>query len=74
MWSCEQVIQDIWIYLDRRLGDDDLVHMQKHIELCRSCFSRVEFERLLRESMKQKTNHCCPGKVKDRIKKILDQF
>ena len=74
MLSCEQVIQGIWAYLDKDLKEVEIVHVQQHLELCRACFSRCEFERLLRESMQKKTNHCCPDKVKARIKSILDQF
>jgi mycothiol system anti-sigma-R factor len=74
MLSCEQVLQDIWSYLDRELTEADLSHVQKHLDLCRACFSRIEFERLLRDAMRTKTNHCCPEKVKARIKKILDQY
>ena len=74
MFSCEQVIQEIWVYLDGEMGEVDLVHIQKHIELCRACFSRIEFEKLLRESMRKKTHHTCPEKVKARIKSILNQF
>ncbi|MCG3206013.1 MAG: hypothetical protein KCHDKBKB_02739 [Elusimicrobia bacterium] len=74
MKSCEQVLQDIWAYLDREICASDIENIQKHLDLCRSCFSRVEFEQLLRQAMKKKTNHCCPEKVKDRIKNILDQY
>lgn len=74
MFSCEQVIQGIWAYLDHDLNKTDLEHMQVHLELCRACFSRCEFERLLRESMQRKTNSCCPEQVKARIKSIFEQF
>ena len=74
MISCEQVLQDIWAYLDKEICEDDLVHIKSHLDLCRSCFSRVEFEKLLREEMKKKTTHCCPEKVKARIQSILNQY
>lgn len=74
MLSCEQVLQDIWAYLDHEICEADLGHIKSHLDLCRSCFSRVEFEKLLRVEMKKKTEHCCPDKVKARIKSILDQY
>lgn len=74
MLSCEQVLQDIWAYLDRDIKPEDVAHIQKHLDLCRACFSRVEFEKELRISIRKKTDHCCPAKLKNRIKSILDQF
>jgi mycothiol system anti-sigma-R factor len=74
MLSCEQVLADIWVYLDREIKETEIVHIQAHLELCRACFSRVEFEKLLRASMQKKTNHGCPEQVKSRIKNILEQF
>lgn len=74
MLSCEQVIQEIWVYLDQDLKGQELVHVKQHLELCRACFSRCEFERMLRDNCKTKTNHACPDAVKDRIRKILEQY
>ena len=74
MLSCEQILQGIWEYLDREMGPEDVAHVQKHLDLCRSCFSRLEFEKRLREAIRTKTLHSCPEKVKNRIKRILEQF
>jgi mycothiol system anti-sigma-R factor len=74
MLSCEQVLQEIWAFLDGELNEADLVHFRQHIELCRSCFSRIEFEKTLRISIRSKTNHICPEKLKQRVQKFLDNF
>lgn len=74
MLSCEQVLQGLWEYMDSEMGPTDVEHVKKHLDLCRSCFSRLEFEKRLREEMKKKTNHCCPEKVKARIKNLLELF
>lgn len=74
MLSCEQVIQGLRSFLDKDIKQDDVSQIKQHLELCRACFSRCEFEQLLRESMKKKTDCICPDKVKARIKSILDHF
>ena len=74
MLSCEQILQELWQYLDRDLTHEELASVKEHLDLCRSCFTRVEFEKCLREEMKKKTNHCCPEQVKDRIKNLLNLY
>lgn len=74
MRSCEQVIQNIWDYLDREMCSTDVSEIEKHLDLCRGCYSRIEFEKILREKMKNSTEHCCPEKLKQRIKDLIDRF
>jgi len=74
MQSCEKVIQSIWEFLDRELDATGLAELQKHLVLCRSCFTRVEFERALRDNCKTKTAHICPDKLKLKIRQIIELY
>ncbi len=74
MMSCDKVIQGLWEFLDKELTTESLADFQKHIDLCRSCFSRVEFEVLLRANCKDKTNHMCPDALKIKLKKIIELY
>ena len=74
MLNCEKVLQEVWVYLDGEMNEGDLVHFREHVELCRACFTRIEFERTLRISIREKTNHCCPDRLKQRVKQFLDNF
>lgn len=74
MLSCEQVLAEIWVFLDGELNEADLVHFRQHMDLCRACFTRIEFERTLRVSMQTKTNHICPDRLKIRVQKFLEDY
>lgn len=74
MISCEQVVQGICEFLDREMTPENLASFQKHLDLCRSCFSRAEFEQLLRVSMKTKTDCKCPDKLKAKIQSIIELY
>lgn len=74
MQSCEKVIQSIYEFLDREMTEDGMAALQKHLDLCRSCFSRVEFERVLRECCRTKTQHTCPEKLKLRLRQIVELY
>ena len=74
MLSCEKVIEGLWEYLDREMDSNGTVIIERHLELCRRCFSRIEFERLLREHLKTRTDHLCPEKLKKRIQGLIELY
>ena len=74
MGDCQKLLSSIYAYLDNECSPDDISSIKEHIRLCRECFERLDFERLLREHMKKKTDHCCPDRVKARISKIMETF
>jgi len=41
---------------------------------CRSCFSRAEVERLLNRRMRETGTATAPDQLKDRVRRLLDEF
>jgi anti-sigma factor (TIGR02949 family) len=74
MISCEQVVQGVWEFLDKDMTPEAIATFQKHLDLCRSCFSKIEFEKMLRVSMQAKTDCKCPEKLKAKIQGIIELF
>jgi hypothetical protein len=74
MMDCRQVLTSIYSYLDNDLEPPVMIEMKTHIELCRACFGCLEFEQLLRVHMQKKTHQMCPDKVKNRIKRLIEEF
>lgn len=46
--DCEEALRRLAKYLDGELGDQEHAAVRRHLETCRSCWSRAEFERRLR--------------------------
>ncbi len=74
MTSCDKIIQSLWEFLDNELDGPQIVEFKKHLDLCRSCFTRAEFEQHLRSHCKKKTEHVCPEKLKLRIQQIIELY
>lgn len=74
MLDCQDVIDNLFDYLDQEMTVEVQTSLKAHLDLCRNCFDRVQFEEVLRIKMRQKTSHCCPEKLKKRIQSLLDQF
>lgn len=71
---CEEVIAHLLSYLDGEIDDAKRAQIDHHLEECRGCFSRAEFERALRDKMRQAGNTQPPASLQDRIKALMDQF
>lgn len=74
MLSCEKVLEIVYEYLDGAVDKNGVANLKEHLDLCRSCFGRVEFEKLLRDHIRQKTTAICPDRLKKRIQDLIDQF
>ena len=72
--NCEQALQQIFDFLDHELGAHDHAAMQQHLHTCKSCFSRVEFERLLKGKVKDLREETPTPAASERIKNLLKGF
>lgn len=72
--DCEQALKQVYEYLDHELGAHDHEAMQHHLSICKSCFSRVEFEKRLKEKVKSLRDQEPAGSTVDHIKQLMKDF
>ena len=72
--DCEQALRQVYEYLDKELGHHDHEAMKHHLSICKSCFSRVEFEQRLKEKVKGLREEQPTNSASDRIKQLLKDF
>jgi anti-sigma factor (TIGR02949 family) len=51
MMNCEEALRLLAAYLDGELEPGDRSDIERHLEACRSCYSRAEFERRLQAQL-----------------------
>ena len=72
--DCEEALHRLFEYLDAELDRQSQREMEHHLERCRSCFSRVEFEKRLKaHTMELRTEPVSP-ELEVRIRRVLDSF
>jgi len=73
--NCEQVVQQLWPYLDRELDEASSDELTRHLQECRECFTRVEFERQLKEHVRRSCD-CeeAPPELRERLTRLLQLF
>lgn len=72
--NCEQALKQILEYIDHELGEHERTAMQQHLHTCKSCFSRVEFERRLKEKVGALCDEEVPSELAARVKGLLRSF
>lgn len=73
-WSCESVIERLLEYLDGELPGADSTAIEQHLQRCRECFSRAEFERRLRDRVQESAEVRAPDRLRHRIARLIDQY
>jgi hypothetical protein len=60
--------------IERELGDEDREAVERHLQTCRSCLSRAEFERTLKGKLQALSHSEVPSKTLDRITVLIQKF
>jgi anti-sigma factor (TIGR02949 family) len=72
--SCEEVLRQLFAYLDRELDPRTAALIDRHIEACRGCYTRAAFERKLKARLRGAAEKPAPARLRERVKDILDKF
>jgi anti-sigma factor (TIGR02949 family) len=71
---CEEVIEHLFEYLDRELEHVKSTEIERHLEHCRECFSRAEFEKRLRERVRATGEAVAPPRLRQRVQRLIARF
>ena len=72
--DCQEALKRILEFIDHALPDDERDCLERHLRACRSCFSRVEFERQLKDKFRALASDDTPDATRDRIKALIQTF
>lgn len=72
--TCEDALRVLAAYLDGELTEVAGAEVERHLEKCRSCFSRAEFERRLKERVATSGHAEVRPELKNRVRDILRSF
>ncbi len=72
--SCEDAIKRVFDYIDGELHGKPREELEHHLEACRHCFDRVQFERALKSRLSSLKVDSNPEALRARIETLLDRF
>jgi hypothetical protein len=72
--SCEEALRLLAAYLDGELDVAEGESVEHHLRLCRSCWSRAEFERRLKAQLGDLRREGVRPSFEQRIRELIAQF
>lgn len=71
--NCEEALKFVFAFIDHELDHCRHEDMEHHLAKCRSCFSRVEFEKRLKLKLRD-TGGGAPDSLRARVNKLLCDY
>lgn len=72
--SCEEALKRVFDYIDDHIQNTSRDEFEYHIELCRHCFDRVEFEKLLKSRLQALRYKRSSERLRERVEDIIAEF
>ena len=73
--NCKESLEKLYEFLDRDMDTIPMSEIEKHLERCRHCWDRFEFEKQLMVRIKSSCcKDLCPDSLRRRIQSLLDKF
>jgi anti-sigma factor (TIGR02949 family) len=73
--GCEEALRRLAAFLDGELDRPEATEVERHLETCRSCYSRAEFERRLRDRLQSDLRPATvPAELEERVRRIVRGF
>ena len=72
--SCEDALRLLAAYLDGELESPSDLELERHLATCRSCYSRAEFERRLKDHVASVGREPVRPALADRVRTMIRKF
>lgn len=72
--DCDEVMRQLFDFLDNEVDIAAHDEIHEHIEECRSCFSRVEFEKQIKERVQGAGKDTAPESLQRKIAELMKGF
>jgi len=71
MLSCQEVLDQLWEYLDGELDPETSRQIELHLEACACCFPQYDFRRAFREVVRRSGEGSVPPSLRKKVFQVL---
>lgn len=71
---CEEVVDQLLSFLDGEIEEGRRHLIERHLDECRSCCSRADFELALRSKVREVATKRPSSTLREKISQLIDQF
>jgi anti-sigma factor RsiW len=72
--GCEEALRLLASYIDGELAGGDRIDLERHLQTCRSCYSRAEFEKRLKTQLGELRRRPVNPAFEERIRRLIRRF
>ena len=73
--NCKESLQKLYDFLDGELEKVPKNEIERHLDRCRHCWDRFEFEKQLKALVKKSCcKEVCPDTLRRRIQSLLEKY
>lgn len=72
--SCEQALKRVFDFIDGQLKDRSREELEQHLAVCRHCFDRVEFEKLVKTRLGKLRKQTDSAELRKKISLLIDSY
>jgi anti-sigma factor (TIGR02949 family) len=72
--DCERALKRLLEFIDHELPENEHDSVERHLRTCRTCFSRMEFERRLKQRLSALPAEDVPSISRERIRDLIKGF
>ncbi len=72
--GCEEALKNLFLYLDEELEKKKHRAVEHHLTICRSCFSRADFEKKLQTGLLNAGEEPVRPSLEKKIKALLKRY
>ena len=73
--TCQEAVRELYPFLDQQLDRRKSRAVQRHLDLCRSCCSKFDFEKALKSLIREKSRESeVPPQLRQRIVSLAEAF
>lgn len=71
MLACQEVIAQLWEYIDGELTPERAERIREHLEMCERCYPQYDFQRTFRAFLRKQSEHPAPRGLRRRVFQML---
>ncbi|MBI3140765.1 MAG: zf-HC2 domain-containing protein [Rhodocyclales bacterium] len=72
--TCEEALHNLVTYLDNELELAERDRLDEHLKVCRACFSRLEFEKRLKDRLTETKRAKPTAQLEARVRALLRRY
>ena len=72
--SCSDALAQVFDFIDGHIGAAPRREIEKHLDVCRHCYARFEFERLLKNRVRESSPVHASIRLRERVQRVLERY